>query len=339
MVAGQYTPQKLMSLGNKENADNEAYSASQSGMLWWFAARIQTGSPAILRSVVWHVPKEPVAFKYMDAVFDGLIIRNDGGVGIGIADKNQDGQADGVFELHHADMQGVDVLYQRQGQLLQRPYILVYDSLLRSKSGWQFHSTGQGGWRPLAVFRNTTFQSLPGMPLKSLVPTWMPKGDLSDNQRAMLVYNAQGVAGDDYRVWYPQQAPGLPMVFKEKAPCNDTTTHPAVAGITCPISYSAPDTIHPSRPAIFTATLEGQSVKLLWTPSEDDHGVVNYLVARCLLTATGCGTPTALATLDGAVLTYQDGSVAAGKRYVYTVTAVDAAGNKSTSATVTLVLP
>jgi hypothetical protein len=92
----------------------------------------------------------------------------------------------------------------------------------------------------------------------------------------------------------------------------------------------APDTTAPSMPGSLTAAMNGATAsRLTWTASSDNVGVTGYEVRRGgVLLATVAGSP------------YDDaGPLVAGATYSYTVTAVDAAGNQSTAATVSLVVP
>ena len=101
------------------------------------------------------------------------------------------------------------------------------------------------------------------------------------------------------------------------SPPSDTVT----------ITIPAPDTTPPSTPAGLKATaILAASVNLSWTASHDNVAVAHYSVFR--------GT-----TLIGAPVkpTFTDTTVAQGKTYSYSVSAVDAAGNSSPKSTATSV--
>lgn len=86
------------------------------------------------------------------------------------------------------------------------------------------------------------------------------------------------------------------------------------------------DTVAPSTPGSLTATpVNSTRIDMAWTASTDNVGVTGYRVYR-----NGNATPIAL--LSSATLGYQDGAVAPGTSYDYTVDAVDAAGNASVAA-------
>jgi chitinase len=91
-----------------------------------------------------------------------------------------------------------------------------------------------------------------------------------------------------------------------------------------------PDTTPPSTPGNLAAAMTGATTsRLTWTASSDNVGVAGYQVRRGgVLLATVSGSP------------YDDaGPLAAGTTYGYTVTAIDAASNPSTPASVNLVVP
>ena len=83
---------------------------------------------------------------------------------------------------------------------------------------------------------------------------------------------------------------------------------------------ATPDTVAPSTPTGLVATAVSASrINLSWSASTDNVAVTNYRVFR-----NG-----ALLLSLGNVTTYQDSSLIAGTTYVYTVRALDAAGNVS----------
>jgi fibronectin type 3 domain-containing protein len=97
-----------------------------------------------------------------------------------------------------------------------------------------------------------------------------------------------------------------------------------------PVSVTTPDVTAPSAPVGLTAAGHGDParVELAWTASSDNVGVTAYEIAR-----------------DGIVLgstaqtSYADATAQAGRTYAYAVTALDAAGNRSTAATASAAVP
>lgn len=94
------------------------------------------------------------------------------------------------------------------------------------------------------------------------------------------------------------------------------------AGATTP---AGPDVTAPSVPSGVSAVQNGYNVDISWTASTDNIAVSSYRVQR--------GGTTIAATITGGVTTWRDSTVAYGTTYSYTVSAVDAAGNRSAEST------
>ena len=93
------------------------------------------------------------------------------------------------------------------------------------------------------------------------------------------------------------------------------------------VTVKNPDTTPPSTPVGLTATVPtSATVKLSWTASTDNVGVVSYRVYRD-------GSTSPLASVAAPATTYTDAAVSAKTPYTYSVVALDAAGNQSTHST------
>jgi YD repeat-containing protein len=106
------------------------------------------------------------------------------------------------------------------------------------------------------------------------------------------------------------------------AKAYDNVTTPNTTTSTA-VNVTVNDTTPPSAPtALHTTTVLPTSIGIAWTASTDNVAVTGYQVRRggTLLTTT-------------ASLSYTDSSLTPATAYSYTVTAVDAAGNASTAAT------
>jgi hypothetical protein len=115
---------------------------------------------------------------------------------------------------------------------------------------------------------------------------------------------------------------------------------------TAPLAFTLHDVFPPPVPTDLTvagftqpATAPGQpaayAADLIWQPV-DDPGLAGYNVYRQLLAADGtaAGTRVKLNTAPVPLPAFHDATAAAGVRYQWSVTAVDAKGNESTAATV-----
>jgi chitodextrinase len=84
---------------------------------------------------------------------------------------------------------------------------------------------------------------------------------------------------------------------------------------------AAPDTEAPSTPADLTATaISASEIDLSWSASTDNVAVTGYVIYR---------DGAKLTTVSGTTTTFQDTALEASTGYVYTVQAIDAAGNAS----------
>ena len=109
---------------------------------------------------------------------------------------------------------------------------------------------------------------------------------------------------------------------------SDVSFDLALEGAVAP----APDLVAPSTPAaLHTTAVTSTSVALAWDAATDDRAVTGYRVLRDGASA---------ATVTGT--TWTDAGRTPGATHVYTVQALDAAGNASTASdplTVTLPMP
>lgn len=109
----------------------------------------------------------------------------------------------------------------------------------------------------------------------------------------------------------------LPLSWSVYGDSYTITTTPTTEG---GVVAGPADTTAPTVPAGLTATASGQTtVNLSWSASTDAVGVTSYRVMR-----NGLVIATAVTAL-----TFNDSGLTAGTTYSYTVSAVDAAGNRS----------
>ena len=91
-----------------------------------------------------------------------------------------------------------------------------------------------------AVRSNGSGGAWPGSTLNTIGMFWDPTHPSSTNttQRdELFVYDYQGQVGNNFRVYYLEQA--TQNIAGGPGPCNDTVTRPEIRGITCPIGGGA----------------------------------------------------------------------------------------------------
>jgi hypothetical protein len=128
--------------------------------------------------------------------------------------------------------------------------------------------------------------------------------------RLYSVWDQHTSSSHDDRVGYTEDGVRDPV---EQQHYNAFANDPLMTGS----GSTTEDTTAPTTPTELAASLSGSGVRLTWNPSTDDVGVAGYTVNR-----GGVPIGTAL------VPSYTDATAPPGQQ-VYTVTAFDAAGNRS----------
>jgi hypothetical protein len=114
---------------------------------------------------------------------------------------------------------------------------------------------GTGAGRPAsgvtATLRNNVIVPWPGQPLRTIeMDHDLSKGNSQpDDRYDVFVYDYQGQAGHNFRVYFPVQ--GTQNLYGGLAPCTDTTTRPEIDGITCGMTGEPPPAV-PSAPSGLT---------------------------------------------------------------------------------------
>ncbi len=235
LMTGQYTDTLLYRVYNRETRNNEAYSLGQFCLGTWFMEQPTTGRTPFTDTTCWHVAQVAVIHKYWNGTFDGLRVLNEGGVGVAVQQFNN-GQTGMAMSstLSRADIQGVETVYQKNGQLTLAPFWLFKDGVFRSKNGFILNALGQfpGGVASNFRWENVRFVALPGQPLRSFVLT-ETGSDVNTFPKIFQVVGYQGDATDAFRVYYASQFPG--PKYGASAPCN--TQRPEFAGaVVCPLT-------------------------------------------------------------------------------------------------------
>jgi hypothetical protein len=89
------------------------------------------------------------------------------------------------------------------------------------------------------ILQNNIISPWPGEPLRTIGMEFQTGPSTYPNVRyEVFVYDYQGQPGNNFRVYWREQADQ--NIAGGRAPCTDTTTHPEIDGITCPITGGSP---------------------------------------------------------------------------------------------------
>jgi len=179
--------------------------------------------------------------------------------------------------------------------------------------------------RPLGVFDSQTGPPVTGVLIHTESPDLVDPENFGDSDTALVDMHPSGSFASTQ--W--QNAPmGAGELF------NDPLRGIMIQSLTQDVSGASLaitmplDTQPPGQPGRLSAVVGGTTVALQWTAATDDRGVASYLVAR-----------------DGAQLgatagvDFTDGAAPAGATVLYTVAAVDTAGNVGPAAAVSAAIP
>jgi hypothetical protein len=253
-VEGQYRTVQMRTTPIAEFSRNEAYGAMPTGLVVWHLGTdgYDTSAPmaeTVIRDFLgWHL-HESAFFGYpaYRMTFDGFTVRgqsralgiHDGGVGWWSGDyKNRD------VTIRRADVQGmstgIDLSTATEG------HILILDSFFRnyrsniSVPTLATPGTQAGAGPRRTVIRNVRFEPMTGGTFRTIDMDWsLSLGNSHPNVRdEVFVHTYQGTAGDDFRVFYEEQA--TQPVAGGLAPC--TAHRPEIDGLVCPMGASTAPT-------------------------------------------------------------------------------------------------
>jgi hypothetical protein len=266
-----------------EFADNEVYGATESGLTFWWVGWGMTyeygpqpptaRAPSVIKNLrVWHVYNRGI-FQYQSAAvtIDGFVVRGLNPTGSACCSMGYEGGdyiADGVT-LRNADIQGMMIGIQPTTLVGARiGEFRVETSFLRNYMNVAINTMSitaptPDSLRPRrTVLDRVTFRAPPpaaNRPYYAIATNFQTGGVRTLIQRDEVVVQAyNGVAGDDFRVFYREQAgdfvipPSVPLaegVFSVKgAPAPNLTntqawaTHKiAVAGAVAPCASTRPE--------------------------------------------------------------------------------------------------
>jgi hypothetical protein len=253
-VSGQFTTRHGNNMPILEFDNNEVYGAAQGLTYWWVNSLDPTPMPTAEESTfrnvkIWHVFNMGVYhYPSIRVVFDGLVIRGSGEGAIthccGIGWFGADYPA-GQIVIRNSDIQGMSKgislssfatdVNTYENTFLSND-INVEVSTLRSSNG------GSAVPPRTTILRNLRFQPWPRLANINISMNWnAPVGgnyqfNTTQTDRT-LVYQHNGVVGDNLQIFFWQQAT-LP-VAGGLAPC--ATTRSGISGIACRLTVPFTD--------------------------------------------------------------------------------------------------
>jgi hypothetical protein len=251
-VSGQYTTKDGNALPVLEFSGNEVYGATGGGLTYWWIGTFGRGYPRATQDTIfknlhiWHVFNAPIFhYQAMRIIHDGLIIRgkdpasNPACCGTGVT--MMDYAANGIT-FRNVNIQGMKTGIEPSTisdgglQKVENSYLRNLVNF-RHRTIWTSAATSSWVSPRKVIIRNTHFAAWPGNPLTAIQMVWDPTHFSSTNttQRdELFVYNYQGQLGNNFRVYYLEQA--NQNIAGGRALCSDTTTRPEIRGITCPFA-------------------------------------------------------------------------------------------------------
>jgi hypothetical protein len=222
--------------------NNECASASHFGMeVWWTQAGLEGLRPDVTfqnlpfkNSTFWRIggvdragqlQGGAISVHYADAVFDGVTAVNEGGSGLAVVAVNDGGGmglGNGYGTIANADIRGFDTAFAHGGQLALPAHWRFTNAFFQSRNGIPLTNVGEQASIPPAIdgsqiatvdFTNVTFAPVGSSPLKAIQTTFIrdTSRGLEGRRRIRInVRSHQGVAGDDFRVYFTGQAPDAP---------------------------------------------------------------------------------------------------------------------------------
>jgi hypothetical protein len=251
-VAGQYQTVDIQYVAIPEFRRNEAYGAMPTGLVVWnlgsdgYDVSVPVGQTLVADFVGWHL-HESAFFGYPAnrMTFDGFTVRgqsralgiHDGGSGWWSGDyKNTN------VTIRRADIQGmssgIDVSHATDGRFI------ISDSFLKNYRGnISVPTLATPGTQATPDARttyviNTRFEVMAGSPLSTIEMDWSLAQGNSHPQipDRLFVFDYQGIAGDDFQVFYAEQA--TQNIAGGLATC--TSTRAAIDGLVCPTNEPRP---------------------------------------------------------------------------------------------------
>jgi hypothetical protein len=228
-VAGQYTTQFGNAMPLREFARNEVYGIENALTIWWLNAvdtDAQDGGTSTVKDFRgWHISLYGFyGYPMADVVFDGYVMRGDKSV---LSNRHEFvmGMWFGDYMTKDVVIRNADIQGMRTG--IVDPYFggsttVIENSYLRNSTNIEVRTPGapgsgpNGAWREpkSLIVRNVVFGSTAGWNLGGLNAYDIAMGFTDHNGSAnfivsdtVFVYDYNGVADDDFQVFYNEQAP------------------------------------------------------------------------------------------------------------------------------------
>ncbi len=313
-IAGQFTVRNGNAMPILEFARNEVYGTENGLTLWWINHGVDvvpSGLSVVKDFRSWHIAGVCFyGYPMADVTFDGFVIRGDRTV-MSNWHESVIGIWFGDYETENAVIRNADIQGVRTG--IVDPYFggsttIIENSYLRNSTDISVQTIGAPGSGPNGasrspkslIVRNVRFGSVAGWNLGGRTPYTLSMGYNLHNDSANLVksdtvyvYDYNGVAGDNFQLYYPEQAPGfiVPQSSGNLAgsPAAGLTnqqnwatygiaiagavsptgaTRPEIEGFVSPLTSSAPPTItsHPGDRTVNAGQSATFSVGVAGTP-------------------------------------------------------------------------
>jgi len=232
-----------------EFARNEAYGATATGMVIWNLGtsgyEMANMAETLIKDFVgWHLWEEGFyGYPINRVTFDGFIVRGSsrafGIFDYGVAWQSGDYKASNII-IRNANIQGMQkgicCSTDTPGTFtIENSYFRTYSDAITIQTQATPGTRAQTTDRQ-TIISNVQFVAWPGQSLRSVNMYWNTIQGNTDttSKDEVFVYNYQGQSGNNFRVYYLEQA--TQNIVGGLAPCNGTTTHPEIYGITCPIT-------------------------------------------------------------------------------------------------------
>jgi hypothetical protein len=253
------TPQRQPLL---EFRDNEVYGGSAAGLTMWHLGTSGYELPVVQESVVknfrvWHTYEAAIwNYPTNNLTIDGLVWRIDPSAGIVYWEPAiQSGDYRDInLTIRGGSIHGGGVFGATEAAIGTIRIENVH-AVTRS-AAFAFRTPETPGTRAgipdppgvTVIMRNNVVTPWPGQPLRT-IDMFFQSGQYTYPQvrYELFVYDYQGEPGDNFRVYWREQA--TQNIAGGRAPCTDTTTHPEIVGITCSMSGEPPPVTLPMSPS------------------------------------------------------------------------------------------